>query len=137
MEHMLYVSCKFTRTVEMIRKIIENIVLGYEYFFHIAYKLLVSDEEKMIGDALGVPHKINALNKVLAERGIFVDLSDYFMLKRILHSDYEKVGEFRKNLCMISYIDGEKYYINIDKLFDYYENLKSACAFMENFNIDN
>lgn len=129
-EHMLYVSSKFTKTVEMIRRIIENIVTGYEYFFSMAYKLLVSEEERAIGESLGLQHKIQILSEELAKRGIHVDLSDFFLLKKILISDYDKIGEFRKNLCMVSYIDGEEYRIDINKLFDYYENLRNACSFM-------
>ncbi len=136
-EHMLYVSCKFTRTVEMLRRVIENLVTGYEYFFSIAYKIMVDDDEKIIGESLGLHHKIQLLSDKLAERGIYVDLSDYFLLKKILLSNYEKIGEFRKNLCMISYIDGERYQINLEKLFDYYSNLREITTFMTNLSQNN
>ena len=135
LEHMLYVSFKFTRTVEMIRKVIEGIVTGYEHFFIVAYKLLVTEEERKFSENLGLHHKIQLLSKKLEERNIYMDLSDYFFLKKILFSEYSKVGEFRKNLCMISYIDGEEHYINMEKLFDYYENLKNATSFMNDLNL--
>ena len=121
-EHMIYVSCKFTRTTEMIRKVMETIVAGYEQFFAIAYDLYVGDSAA----ATNVHHKIQMLNEAMANRGISVDLSDYFLIKRILISDYDSVGMYRKNLSMISYIDGEEYVINLSKLLDFYENLKSA-----------
>jgi len=118
-EHMIYVSCKFTRTTEMIKKVMETIVVGYEQFFAIAYDLYVG--ENTLGN---VHHKIQMLNEAMANRGISVDLSDYFLIKRILISDYDSVGMYRKNLSMISYIDGEEYVINLSKLLDFYENLK-------------
>ena len=120
-EHMIYVSCKFTRTTEMIRKVMETIVFGYEQFFAVAYDLFVG--ESAFGN---VQHKIQILNETLANRGISIDLSDYFLLKRILISDYDSVGMYRKNLSLISYIDGEEYVINLTKLLDFYENLKTA-----------
>ena len=53
-----------------------------------------------------------------------LDLSDYFLIKRLLMSEFECIGEYRKNLCMVSYLDGEEYVINISKLLEYYSHLK-------------
>jgi hypothetical protein len=122
-EHMIYVSCKFTKTTEMLRKIMETIVVGYERFFALAYQMFVGEEEIVTT----VHDKIHLLSENLAKRGIYVDLSDYFLLKRLLISDFDAIGEYRKNLSMISYIDGEEYVINMPKLLDFYENLKMAC----------
>lgn len=122
-EHMLYVSCKFTRTTEMLRKVMETIVSTYENFFTIAYEVLVSKEQYQ---ANTVHDKIQLLNDIMLSKGVVVDLSDYFLLKRLLISDFDSIGEYRKNLCMVSYIDGEEYIINLTRLLSFYEQLKSA-----------
>lgn len=124
-EHMIYVSCKFTRTTEMLRKVMETIVVGYEQFFGVAYDMFIGSEEM---GASSIHHKVQALNDSLASRGISVDLSDYFLLKRLLLSDFESVGEYRKNLCMVSFVDGEEYVINMSRLLDFFDNLKFACG---------
>ncbi len=123
-EHMIYVSCKFTRTTEMLRKVMETIVTGYENFFMIAFEMFSSSDE--VG-SYTVHHKIQLLSDELASKGLHIDLSDYFLLKRLLISDFDSIGEYRKNLCMVSYIDGEEYIINMTKLLDFYGNLKTAC----------
>lgn len=122
-EHMIYVSCKFTRTTEMLRKVMETIVVGYEQFFTLSYKIFVGTEEFV---NFGIHHKIQLLNDALSERGISIDLSDYFLIKKLLISDFDSIGQYRKNLCMISYVDGEEYVINMNKLLDFYSNLKEA-----------
>ena len=124
-EHMIYVSCKFTRTTEMLRKVMETIVQGYEQFFSVAYSTFIGDEDLGVTN---IQHKIQMLSDSLASRGISVDLSDYFLLKRLLMSDFDKIGEYRKNLCMVSYIDGDEYVINMTKLLDFYSSLKIACS---------
>ena len=124
-EHMIYVSCKFTRTTEMLRKVMETIVVGYERFFAIAYTSFIGDED-FAGST--VAHKIQILSENLANRGIHIDLSDYFLLKKLLITEFDSIGEYRKNLCMVSYIDGEEYVINMSKLLDFYDNLKLACS---------
>lgn len=123
-EHMIYVSCKFTRTTEMLRRVMETIVSGYEQFFSIAYKMMVENTQTAPNT---IHDKINFLSESLMSRGISVDLSDYFLLKRLLISDFDSIGEYRKNLCMVSYIDGEEYVINMSKLLEFYETLKIAC----------
>lgn len=121
-EHMIYVSCKFTRTTEMLRKVMETIVDGYEQFFGVAYQTFTAgeDEVKTVHD------KVQILKDGFLNRGLSLDLSDYFLLKRLLLSDFECIGEYRKNLCMVSYIDGEEYVINIMKLLDFYGHLKEV-----------
>lgn len=123
-EHMIYVSCKFTRTTEMLKKVMETIVNGYEQFFGVAYQMFAKEEETI----QTVHDKIQLLKDNFLNSGVHLDMSDYFLLKRLLLSEFERIGEYRKNLCMVSYIDGEEYVINITKLLDFYNNLKEIVS---------
>ena len=124
-EHQLFVSSKYTRTTEMLRKIMESIITGYEQFFAVAFEVLVGENGSYVHN---VHDKIQLLNEALFVRGVSVDLSEYFLLKRLLMSDFDCIGEYRKNLCMVSYIDGEEYLINMQKLHEFYASLKEACS---------
>ncbi|MFW5704851.1 MAG: hypothetical protein ACOCXG_03320 [Nanoarchaeota archaeon] len=123
-EHMIYVSCKFTRTSEMLRKVMETIVTGYEQYFAIAYHIFAREEDFALNS---VQHKIQFLTENLANKGIQVDMSDYFLLKRLLLSDCDTFGEYRKNLSIVSFVDGQEYVINMSKLLEFFENLKGTC----------
>ena len=123
-EHMIYVSCKFTRTTEMLRKVMEAVVFGYENFFGVAYQVFAQNSDEIHN----VQNKIALLKEGFLSRGISVDLSDYFLLKRLLLSDFESIGEYRKNLCLVSYIDDEEYIVNLAKLLEYYANLKETVT---------
>ncbi len=129
-EHMIYVSCKFTRTTEMLKKVMETIVNGYEQFFGVAYRIFIDDETI---EANNVLDRIKILKEGFLMNGLDLDLSDYFLLKRLLMSDFECIGEYRKNLCMVSYLDGSEYIINISKLLNFYENLKNVCVGLGSF----
>jgi hypothetical protein len=130
-EHMIYVSCKFTRTTEMLRRVMETMVSGYEQFFGVTYQIFVQEEDR----PTTVHDKIQILKDGFLSRGISIDLSDYFLLKRLLLSEFECIGEYRKNLCMVSYIDGEEYIINIVKLLDFYTNLKNTINGLSNIQL--
>ena len=121
-EHMIYVSCKFTRTTEMLRKVVETIVTGYEMFFGISYNIFASEDDQGV-----ISDRIQILKQGFLNHGMEIDLSDYFLLKRLLMNDFESIGQYRKNLCMVSYVDGEEYVINLMKLLEYYTQLKEVC----------
>lgn len=121
-EHQLYVSCKFTRTTEMLRTVMQSIIQGYELFFGHAYSVLIG-EQYLVNS---VHDKIQLLGEAMSQRGIGVDLSEYVLLKKLMLTDFDAVGEYRKNLAMISYIDGEEYTVNLQKLLEFYGNLKAA-----------
>lgn len=130
-EHTIYVSCKFTRTTEMLKKVMESIVFGYEQFFGISYQMFLSEEQVLNT----VFDKIQVLKQGFETQGIDVDMSDYFLLKRLLISDFERIGEYRKNLCMVSYIDGEEFTINISRLIDFYHNLRDVVNSLNSIQI--
>ncbi len=129
-EHMIYVSCKFTRTTEMLRKVVETIVTGYEMFFGVSYNIFVNEEEKHM-----VTDKIQVLKTGFMNHGMEIDLSDYFLLKRLLMTEFESIGQYRKNLCMVSYVDGEEYIINMMKLLEYYNHLKEIVGGLSSLQI--
>ncbi len=124
LEHMIYVSCKFTRTTEMLRKVMEQMVSTYENFFGIAYQVLL-DEQSLSKE---MSDRIHMLTQILVERGVVADLSEYFLLKRLLMSEFECMGEYRRNLSLVAFIDGEEYLINVPKLLDFFENIKRAAS---------
>lgn len=121
-EHMLYVSCKFTKTTEMLRKAMQSIITAYEKFFDVAYDVLIGEQDL----AFTVFDRIELLKDALFQRGVTLEFQDYFLLKRLMISDFDTVGEYRKNLAIISYIDGEEYKITIAKLLEFYDTLKFA-----------
>jgi len=124
-EHMVYVSCKFTRTTEMLKKVMSAILRGYEIFFEVGFSVYKSENGEIKGNTIF--NKITLLKDYFFNAGIDIDLSEYFLIKRLLVSEFECVGEYRKNLAIIAYIDGEEFSINVMKLLEFYNNLKGIC----------
>jgi hypothetical protein len=122
-EHMIYVSCKFTRTTEMLKKVMSSILKGYEFFFEVGFSLYVNENENV--EKGTIFNKITLLKDYFYNAGIELDLSEYFLLKRLLVSEFECVGEYRKNLAIIAYIDGEELSINVMKLIEFFTTLKT------------
>ena len=130
-EHMIYVSCKFTRTTEMLKKVMGAILGGYEHFFEVGYAFYVSESGQYVEGGT-IFNKIALLKDYFFNAGIEIELSDYFILKRLLLSEFECVGEYRKNLALIAYIDGEEYTVNVAKLLEFFNKLKGICNDLSN-----
>ena len=131
-EHKIYVTARFTRTTEVLLEIIGSLVQSYNSFFRVfceVYFLGDTEDIKILSE------KIKVVKEILLERSINLDLSEYFLLKKFLISDYERVGEYRKNLSLVIYVDSEKHVLNIQKLIEYFNNFKDTCKLISKLNM--
>ena len=125
-EHMVLVTYKYTRNSEILFKIIEAIVETYEEFFNVAYlELFGENEDEFIQKNL--LYKMKVIDEEFKNRTHrSPNLKDYLFLKKLLLNEFESVGEFRKNLALIFYLEDEEYEITISNLKDFLFNLKEA-----------
>ena len=121
-EHKIMVSCRFTRTTEMLFETIKSLTEAYEKFFELGFIYFLGDEKNYSN--VSFLEKMSLLSKYFEEKKIFIDLSDYRVLKRILISDYESIGQYRKNLSMVVQLEDEEVIITVSKLIEFYKNLE-------------
>lgn len=118
LEHIIYVSLKYTRTVDIIRNALHRMVSMYD--------LIV---EAFLEKALE-NHLITSLPKSPALRATTVQelyhddaelqhyLRFYTFLKTILKLPFDKREEFRRHVSMIVYLNRSTVEINIDNLIN-------------------
>ena len=124
-EHKIMVSCRFTRTTEMIFETVKSLVEAYEKFFELGFTYFLGDEKHLSLNNVSFIDKMRLLSNYFEEKKIFIDLSDYKLLKRILISDYESIGQYRKNLSMVVQLEDEEVIITVSKLVEFYKNLEN------------
>lgn len=130
-DHLLYVSLKYTRSVDVIRSIIERLISAFDKMID---GLLEMAEEK--GKIITIPkspglkaEKIREIYECKEHCPEYVDF--YLMLRQLIITDFERIGEFRKNVAMISYIDGERIEVNIEMVTNYYHHSKKLIEYLE------
>ncbi len=130
-DHLFYVSLKYTRTADMMRHMIERLISTFS--FGIESLLKYAKEEKKIDE---IPSNPMMRSKLLMET--FTDeefasyMNLYLKLRKILKADYSRREEFRRHVTMTCTLDkGEVTEVNIDILKEYYETAKNFVDYVE------
>jgi hypothetical protein len=114
-DHLLFVTLKYTRTVDIIKSIIEKFVLALNYQTEEIYEQML--ENKKISNIPPVPLvRVKGLEQLYPKDKVVKDIVDYYvMLKKIINSDHRKREEYRKNVTLVT-PDKE---VNIERLKEY------------------
>ena len=114
-DHLLFVTLKYTRTVDIIKSIVEKFVLAINYQTDDIFEHLL--ENKKIKEIPKVPLvRVRKLEEIYPKDKTIKDIVDYYvMLKKILNAEHRKREEYRKNVTLVTQ-DTE---INIEKLKNY------------------
>ena len=127
-DHLFYVSLKYTRTADMMRHMIERLINAFS--FGIDSLLKHAKENKKISSMPDNPAmKCSLLLRTLEGEEIRNQINLYLMLRKIIRCEYSKREEFRRHVTMTCMMDkGEVIEVNIDVLKGYYD---AAKAFIE------
>ena len=132
-DHLVFVSLKYTRTVDVIRNTVERMISAFEAGVEAVLKY--AREKKKIKEIPAMPGlKCELLQKVFSDNKELADyLEFYLLLRKIIRSRYAKREEYRRHVTMISTLDdGETKEVDIDRLREYYEKGKDFLKFIEN-----
>lgn len=127
-EHLMYVSLKYTRTVDMIKHLLERLMNSYECMFD--GLLSKAKKEKKIKELPSQPVvKVEKVKEIYAEDEKIIQAIDFYLLLRKTHrAEFHRSKEFRRHVTMTVYVENEKIEIDIDKIQEYY---KKATDFFE------
>jgi|TARA_B100001964_G_C14259068_1_gene614259 hypothetical protein len=130
-DHLFYVSLKYTRTADMMRHMVERLINTFS--FGIESLLKHAKEEKKI-DA--IPENPAMRSKLLMETFTdeeitsYIDL--YIKLRKIIRAEYTKREEFRRHVTMTCMLDNNEIVeVNIDILKEHYEASKNFIDYVE------
>lgn len=127
-DHSLYVSLKYTRTVDIMKAIIKRLINAFD---------LASLE---LLEFLKIKKKIKHVPAITLQRAELVKekfkhLSEhiqfYFFLRSIDKAEYAKREEYRKNVTLIAFVDGKRLEINVEKLHNFYQKTAEYVTLVE------
>lgn len=122
-DHLVFVSLKYTRTVDVIKSIIERLINTFDFAMN---ELLLHLKEN--GKFEEVPtspiQKVELLRTSYPENTLILEFMDfYLLLRKINRSKWGKSMEFRRNVTMTVYLEND-IEINIDIISEYFEKAK-------------
>jgi hypothetical protein len=135
LDHSVYVSLKYTRTVDVLKSIVERMV---ETIAPLMDSLLVKakEEGKVKEIPTNIPLKCKLIKEVYAEHPNHEEIDkmiDFFMFLRKVRraEDYESINEYRRHVALLTEIDGEDVELNLDKVHEYYDQTKRFIELVE------
>jgi len=128
-DHLIFVSLKYSRTVDVIKSVIKRLISTYE----IAMRALLENalEGEKLKQALHGPKTMRD-----AVNASYPEAKDYMEFYRFLRElDKAKVdarlNEFRRHVTLVAKIANEPYYIKIETVEEYYEKTKKFIELAE------
>lgn len=121
LDHLYYVTLKYTRTVDVIRATLERIISTHEHAVDALLKCLKA--EKKLSELPGNPvGKALLATQHLSDPRLVQFIELYLKLRAVMRQPYEKKEEYRRHVTMIVQFEGETLNIDIDKLKEYFDN---------------
>ena len=118
LEHIIYVSLKYTRTVDVILNALRRIVGTYDMIIA-AFLERAKEEGKVTILPKSPALKSKLLLEILPEdENLKKYLVFYHYLKNILNNPYKKREEFRRHVTLIVELENSTTEINIDNLLN-------------------
>lgn len=128
-DHLIYVSLKYTRTVDVLKNIIERLINAYDFVI-IALLKELQKQDKVGEIPPSVFAKCEAIKNGFPEdKKIAENLDFYLLLRQINKARYEKAKEFRRHVTMTVEVKGEKMEIDIDKIHEYFDRTKDFVEY--------
>jgi len=132
-DHSIYVSLKYTRTVDMFKRILERLISACEFAMD-ALLLYAKKKKKLEELPTFSGLKYDVVTKLFSDDPTLMEyLEFYSMLKKINRATYTSSKEFRRHVTMTTIIDGKQLEIKIDHMHEYFEKTKEFIAYVEQF----
>ena len=130
-EHLFHVSLKYTRTVDVIKSVMERMIATFEQSIDSLLKCL-KEEKKIIDIPTNPIGKAMLIKEQDPTPEIVSKIDMYLKLRRMVKLEYTKREEFRRHVTMTVNLDGEKVDIDIDKLEEYYNETRLFLIYTKN-----
>ena len=132
-DHLIYVSLKYTRTTDVLKNVIERMITTAECMMN-----ALGEHAKQTGKIKTLPiqpmMKCKELKQLYAAEQQLIDfLEFYILLKALSKAEYNSINEYRRHVTLIAQLDEGEYHVHIDKVTEFYKNMKRYMEYIKSF----
>ena len=128
-DHLIYVSLKYTRTVDVLLNVIGRMIDAYDYMMEAMLKYGI-DKEKIFEIPISPRERGELIKETFDDDLVKDNINLYFLLRKLHKSNPAKEQEYRRHVTMTSYIDNRKEIVNIDIISQYYDFQRSFLEYV-------
>jgi len=136
-DHLIFVSLKYTRTVDVLKNIIERMINAIEFGVEALLKHAI-DHKRLKDMPPSHKEKISkALELYSSDEKIIKFMDLYQMLRKIRRAKYQKREEFRRHVTMIANLDdGTVFEVDMDKIREFNDQTIDFINYIEQMTKD-
>ena len=129
-DHLIYVTLKYTRTVDVFLSIIERMINSYEFIVDALLENAL--KQGMITEKPNIPlGKAQLVLEKYDSKKIKDNLSKYLLLRKLRRAQYGKRNEFRRHVTMSAMVDGKLIEVNIDNITEDFHKLHDFIEYVQ------
>ncbi|MFH0979107.1 MAG: hypothetical protein V1837_07455 [Candidatus Woesearchaeota archaeon] len=127
-DHLIYVSLKYTRSVDVIKSVFERLINAYSIVFR--GLLVKAKEKKLLAQIPTSPgSQCDLVREIYRDDLELLDyIKFYLLLRKMDQGKFTRAHEFRRNVTMTVTVDNKQMEVNIDIVTEYY---KRSLKFLE------
>lgn len=130
-DHLVFVSLKYTRTVDIIKNIIERLLNAYD--FSIEALLRFAKENGKTREIPSVPLvRAEMVKKLYSEDSLIKTYMElYALLRKINKATFLRLREHRRHVTMVASLDEKDIEIDIDIISEYFRKTTEFADYIE------
>jgi hypothetical protein len=130
-DHLIYVSLKYTRTCDVIHNVIERLISSFDFVIDALLKK-AQDEKKIMVIPNAPKLKCELLEQLYdGDEKVIAAVKEYLFFRVLSRSEYGRESEYRRHVAMVLEIEGKTYKIDIDIVTEYYKRAKENIEYIE------
>ncbi len=130
-DHLIYVSLKYTRTVDVFKSILERLITCYDISMD---GILNKLKEKGKIDSIPPSPMLKAeiLKKIYSKQEEFIQYLDFYIfLRKLNKAEYTRKNEYRRHVTMTAtFLSGEVVEVTMDIIHGYYDKVKAFVKYV-------
>lgn len=128
-DHLIYVSLKYTRTCDIFKSIINRLINSLDFILE-AMLIKLEQEHKIMEIPAQPGLKCNVIRENIQDDKMTGMLDFYLLLRRMSRADFTRDREYRRHVTMTMNIDDKVYEINIDNITQYYKDTEEYVDYV-------
>lgn len=136
-DHLIYVSLKYTRTADVLKNVIERLVSSYDNM--VLAVLLAAKENEYLEEVSKAPlRRYEQIKEVFPNDETLLEMAEFYAyLRKLSKLEYGSENEYRRHVAMLFDVDEERVRFDIDKATDYYKKAREFANYIESKFMEN
>jgi hypothetical protein len=123
-DHLIFVSLKYTRTVDVIKNIIERLINAYDFGMEALFKY--AKTKGQIKSSPTAPLvRAETIKEIYSNDPEIINyINLYTLFRKIKKARFSRAQEYRRHVTMTAFLDDGEIEVSIDIISEYFEKTK-------------